>query len=141
MPPSGTTYNPPNVNAFIKTALAFDAKGVKTTITAGTTSNLDYTLTDDCLITGMELITNNGNYGDTVQLQVIDISGIFTGVVGTVLDQVATGWNVVPQSDTQFDIVYPAKILTGMGLRAVYTSTGSTDVFLGVNYKLHKVLL
>lgn len=139
--PSSTTYNPPNVNAFVKSALSFNAHGVKMTATAGTTSNLDYTLTDDCLLTGLEMITNDGNYGDTAVMQVLDGTGAITGVVGTVLQQVATNWNLAPSADTQFDLTYPAKILTGMVLRIIYTSTGSNNPFVAVNYKLHKCLI
>lgn len=139
--PSNTTYNPPNTNAFVKSALNFDAHGVNTTITAGATANLDYTLTDDCLLTGVGLITNQGSYGDTMNLQVIDTTGAFTGVPGALLLQAATNWNVVPSTDDQFDLTYPAKLLTGMTLRVSYTSTGSQNVFLAVNYKLHKCLV
>jgi hypothetical protein len=137
----GSTYNPIHMDDFDKSKLAFDGQGVSTTVTAGTTSNLDYVLTDDCLITGVELIVNNGNYGDTLSLQVVDTTG-FTGyLAGTVLDQFGTNWNVSPISDTQFDIVYPAKIIANLTLRVIYASTGSSNVFIGVNYKLHKCLV
>jgi hypothetical protein len=139
--PSGTAYNPLHVDDFEKNKLAFDAQGVSTTVTAGGTATLDYTLVDDCLITGVELIVNSGNYGDTLNLLIIDSSGVFTGTPGTVLDQFATNWNVPPIADTQFDMMYPAKILTGMTLRVSYTSTGSNNVFLAINYKLHKCLV
>ena len=139
--PSNTLYNPVRTVDFDKTKLTFDGQGVSATITAGATSNLDYILTDDCLITGLELIVNDGNYGDTVSLRLVDTTG-FTGYpAGTVLDQFGTNWNIAPVSDTQFDIVYPAKIIAGLTLRVAYTSTGSNDVFLAVNYKLHKVLV
>ena len=139
--PSNTTYNPPNTNAFVKSALNFNAQGVSTTVTAGTTANLDYTLTDDCLLTGICLITNQGNFGDTIKLQVVDTTGAFSGTPGTVLLQAANNWNVVPSTDDQFDLTYPAKIYAGLTLRAVYTSTGILNVFLAVNYKLHKCLV
>lgn len=139
--PSGTTYNPPNINAFVKTALVFDAQGVSSTVTAGATTNVDYTLTDDCLITGIELIINNGNYGDTADLQIVDLTGAFGAGVGAVLNQFATNWNLPPITDTQFDMAYPAKILASMTLRMKYTSTGTSNVFVAINYKLHKVLI
>jgi hypothetical protein len=138
--PSNTTYNPPNINSFIKSALSFDAQGVSTTATANSASNLDYTLTDDCLITGMELIISNGNYGDTANFQIVDSTGAFSGTPGTVLNQFASNWNVPPTADLQFDMSYPAKILATMTLRIVYTSTGSVAPFIAVNYKLHKIL-
>jgi hypothetical protein len=141
--PSNTKYNPLHVDEFEKTKLNFNAHGVNTTVVLGTTANLDYTLTDDCLITGAELIVNGGNYGDTLNLQVVDLSGAFTGTPGTVVNQFATNWNAPPQCDTQFDTAYPAKIYAGLTLRLVYTSTGLgvTPVFLAVNWKLHKVLM
>jgi hypothetical protein len=139
--PSNTTFNPINVGGFDKTKLTFDAQGVSATMAAATSSNLDYTLVDDCLITGIELIINNGNYGDTANLQIIDLTGEFSGTPGTILNQFATKWNLAPVSDTQFDLPYPAKILMGMTLRVVYASTGLIDPFIAVNYKLHKVLI
>jgi hypothetical protein len=136
-----STYNPIHENDFEKNKLTFDAQGVSTTVTSGSITNLDYTLTDDCLITGVELIVNNGNYGDTLSFQVVDTTG-FTGYpVGTVLDQYATNWNVAPVTDTQLSVVYPAKIITGLTLRVVYTSTGSSNPFIALNYKLHKCLV
>lgn len=139
--PSGTTYNPPNIASFVKSALNFNAQGVKATLTAGQQGHVDYTLVDDCLLTGMELIVNDGNYGDTMALQVVDSTGAFTGTPGTVILQVATNWNVIPTCDTQFDLSYPAKILTGMTLRIVYNSTGTANPFVAVNFKLHKCLV
>jgi hypothetical protein len=138
--PTNTTYNPPNINSFIKAALNFNAQGVSTTGTAGAVTNLDYTLSDDCLITGMELIINNGNYGDKASFQIVDGSGAFSGTPGTVLNQFATNWNIPPTADTQFDMAYPAKIYAGLTLRIVYTSTGTSNPFIAINYKLHKVL-
>lgn len=137
----GSTYNPRCENDFDKTKLAFDAQGVSITCAAGVTTDLDYTLADDCLLTGLELIVNSGNYGDSVNFQVVDTTG-FTGYpAGTVLDQFATNWNIAPVSDTQFDVIYPAKIIAGLTLRVVYTSTGSSAVFVAINYKLHKCLV
>jgi hypothetical protein len=139
--PSNTGYNPLHIDDFEKDKLNYNGQGISVTITAGQTQNLDYTLTDDCLITGAWIISNAGNYGDYVHFQVVDPSGTFTGTPGTVLNQFATMLYFPAQADTQIDIVYPAKILAGMTLRVVYTSTGDTNVFLAVNYKLHKVLV
>ena len=140
--PSNTTYNPVRTTDFEKTKLNFNGQGVTSTINAGTTTNIDYLLADDCLITGLELIVNNGNYGDFANIQVIDTTG-FTGYpAGTVLEQIGTNWYLSPSTDTQFDIAYPAKIIAGLTLRIIYTSTllvGTT--FVAINYKLHKVLI
>jgi hypothetical protein len=139
--PSGTTYNPPNVLSFVKSALIFNSQGASTTIIAGQISNLDVTLTDDCLLTGLEVVINNGNYGDYINFQVVDPTGFTGHPAGTVLLQPASNWYVAPVYENQYDIVYPAKIVTGLTLRIIYTSTGSSNVFLAINYKLHKCLV
>lgn len=141
--PSNTKYNPLHVSEFEKSKLTFNAQGVNTTVILGTAKSLDYTLTDDCLLTGVELIIDGATYGDTVNLQVVDSTGAFTGTPGTVLNQFVTNWNVSSTSDAQFDMAYPAKIYAGLTLRLNYTSTGAgiTFVYLAVNWKLHKVLV
>lgn len=140
--PSNTTYNPTHINDFEKTKLNFNGQGVTSSISAGTTTNIDYLLTDDCLITGVELISNNGNYGDYIIMQVVDTTGIAGYPPNTVLEQIGTNWYLPPTADTQFEIVYPAKIITGLTLRIIYKSTallGTT--FIAINYKLHKCMI
>jgi len=139
--PSNTTYAPQKTADFIGTQLRFNAQGVSTTISHGTTGNLDYLLADDCLITGAWVISNNGNFGDKANFQVLDTStGTYSGTPYAPLNQFISNWYFPPTTETQFDMVYPAKIYTGMTLRLIYTSTGSSDVFVAINYKLHKVL-
>lgn len=140
---SNTKYNPQHVNDFEKSKLSIDAQGVTAAVANGTTSNMDLTLTDDCLLTGVVFFTNASGYGDYVQLQVVDASGAFTGTPGTVLLQPATNWYVSPGSYLSMDADYPAKIYAGLTLRVVYTNVaiglGSTQIFM--NYKLHKCLI
>jgi hypothetical protein len=140
--PSNTTYNPTNIRDFEKTKLNFDAQGVKGTLTPNTTTTLDYLLTDDCLMTGLEVIVHNGNFGDTANLQAVDTTGITGYPAGTVLQQFATNWNIASDADIQIDMAYPAKIIAGLTLRVVYTSTSLlTPPFVAINYKLHKILV
>jgi hypothetical protein len=133
--PSNTTYNPPNIYSFTKTALLFSARGISTTVTAGSSANLDITMTDDCLLTGVELITEAAAFGDTLTLQVLDPTKT------VVLETAASNWYISSTSDQQFEMVYPAKILAGLTLRVIYTSVGTSNVFLAINYKLHTVLI
>jgi hypothetical protein len=138
--PSGTTYKPTRVADFEAAKLNYNAQGVSTTITAGTTGNLDYTLSDDCLITGAWMLSDGGQFGDTASFQVVDTAGILAPA-GTVLNTFITNWIIPPNVDEQFEMAYPANVYAGLTLRLVYTSTGSTNVPLAVNYKLHKVLV
>lgn len=139
--PSGTTFNPNRVLDFEKIKLVFNAIGTSATISAGATSSIDLLMVDDCLLTGAWLITNNGSYGDSFNFQVIDSTGAFTGTPGAVLLQPVSNWLTAPTTDTQLDMVYPAKIYAGLTLRVSYTSIGASSVFVAINYKLHKVLV
>ena len=139
--PLGTTYTPTRASDFESSKLSFNAQGVFVLATAGDITNLDYTPTDDCLVTGCWLIVNDAAYGDTASFQVVDTSGAFTGTPGTVLNQFITNWYMAPKVDTQIDMIYPAKIFGGMTLRLVYKSVGTVSPFVATNYKLHKVLI
>lgn len=139
--PAGTTFNPNKISDFERLKLTFNALGVSTSVIAGTVANIDLTMTNDCLLTGAWLIVNGGNYGDSINFQIVDGTGAFTGTPGTVILQPITGWSVPPTTDTQVDMVYPAKIYTGLTLRVIYTSTGTSDAFIAINYKLHKVMI
>lgn len=139
--PANTTYKPARVGDFEASKLNYDARGVSTTIPAGTQKDLDLVLADDSLITGAWMIVHDGYFGDTANFQVVDTAGAFTGVPGFVLNQFVSNWYLPPTANEQFELVYPAKVYAGLTLRLVYTSTGPSDVFLAVNYKLHKVLI
>jgi hypothetical protein len=139
---TGSTFNPVRISDFDKTKLTFDAQGAMMTVSAGQTTNVDLTLTDDCLITGAWLVSDsNTAFGDYACLQVVDTTGITGYPAGTVLSQFVTNWYVIPNMDEQFDVPYPAKIIAGLTLRLVYISTGTNNAFIAVNYKLHKVLV
>lgn len=140
--PSRTKFNPATTSDFDKNKLLFDAQGVSTTITPNTTSNVDLTLTDDCLITGAWLIISNSQNTDYLCFQIVDTTGVTGLPPGTVLNQFITNWYLDSSVNTQFDMLYPAKILSGLTLRVVYTSTSSTiSPLISINYKLHKVLV
>lgn len=139
--PNGTTYKPVRVQDFESSKLLHNGMSAQALVPAGTSANIDLVFTDDHLLTGVWAIMNDGAYGDKVSIQVYDVTGAFTGTAGTVLNQFITDWYVPATMCEQFDIPYPAKILGGMGLRAVYTSTGVSNVFVAMNFKLHKVLV
>jgi hypothetical protein len=141
--PSNTTYNPIHVADFDKTRLLLAAQGVTANASYGTSTNLDLLLSDDCLLTGLVFFTNSGAYGDYANLQIVDTTGITGAPPGTVLDQVATNWYICPNQYFEVESVYPAKIMAGLTIRLVYTSTsiGVGSTFVAVNYILHKCLI
>lgn len=141
--PSSTDYNPTRVMDFEASKLVYNGQGVSASMTIGTTTNLDYTFVDDCLVTGFYIVSNGGTFGDRISLQVVDMSGAFTGTPGTVMAQLMTNIRLPPVADKEFKVAYPRKALTGMGLRVSYTSTAilGLPVFFAINYELHKVLV
>ena len=124
-------------------------QGVQQTISNGITGNIDLKLTDDHLLTGVQVIVDKSVFGDTLNLQVCDKDLMLQGVYGAaittmypnypILRQFATNW--VVNSDCQIKIskekLYPAKIYAGLYLRCSYTSTGTVPVNVAVNYDLH----
>src|SRR5271165_1961125 len=59
-----------------------DAQSVQGTVTAGQTANIDLKLNDDHFITGLEVVANNSNFGDTVTMQVVDTDGVLPAKYG-----------------------------------------------------------
>lgn len=139
--PNNTTYSPPNIASMIRTALSFNGQGVSITVPHGTNANLDYLMTDDNLMTGAWIVINNGQYGDYIHFQIVDTTGITGHPAGTILNQFITQFYVPSTLSTQLDMLYPAKIIAGLTLRCVYNSTGTSDVFLALNFKFHEVLI
>jgi hypothetical protein len=139
---TNSTFNPTKVADFDKLKLNFNGMGVIGTATAGTTTNIDLALTDDNLITGAMLQCQNMTWGDSVSLQVVDVTGVYAPA-GTVLSQFVTNWYVITDFERQIDlqINYPAKLLAGLYIRVSYTSTGTTAVNVSANYTLHKVMV
>lgn len=135
--PSNTAFDPQNISLFEKSKLNKDAQGVSVTVTAGATVNLDLILADDCVIAGGTCFLAKGSaQGDTVDFQVIH-------PVYGMINQFVTSWFMDPDSTLQPVPTsnYPAKLFTGLTLRVVYHSTGSSDVWIAVNYNKEKVLV
>lgn len=130
-----STFDPQNIYDYQKAKLNKDAKGVSGTATAGQTTNLDLTLTDDSLITGGNLICVGQAQGDYCHLQVV--------YGGTVISQYVTDWFIDPNNSVQKTpiVYYPAKLPTGFTLRLVYVSTGQNNVWIALNYDKEKVIV
>jgi hypothetical protein len=140
--PSNTTYNPGNINDFVKIALNYAGTGVSSSAAPGTTTSIDHILTDDMLLTGAQVLANMPVFGDSMTFQVMDKTGVFYPA-GTVLNTFISNWQCTSDFQEQIDanINYPAKIPAGLCLRLIYTSTGTASVAVSINYDLHKILL
>lgn len=96
-------------------------------------TNLDYIMPADRKINGTQIILQNHAFGDSLKFQVVHPqSGI--------LDEFATNWYVSPDKNDQGIIKteYPAQLYTGLIIRLVYNSVGSTNVKVLCNATMHE---
>lgn len=133
---TGTYFKPTRLIDMENTSLEGAGQGVSAVCGPGigTTTNLDITLTDDVIATGLVLVVAGASLGDYVTMQVL--------LNGTVVKTPLPGPWYLPQTNTlNFDFVMPIKIIAGLTLRIIYTNTGLlVTPYLAVNYKLWKVL-
>ena len=118
----------------------FRGKGIKDTAIAGQITNIDYKITEERWINGVNMILENHVIDDSVSFEIVDIDNIFGLGENTVLDRFAESWRVCTDESDQHSILipYPARIIAGLYIRIVYTSTGSTNVIVRCNLFLHK---
>jgi hypothetical protein len=140
--PIGTKFAPSNSLEYGSKSLNADMRGVLFTATAGTSTSNDLLVSNDSLIDGAILIVIGASLGDTLTAQVVDVDNMLGYGAGTVLGQYLTSWYMNPNESFQLEFTspYPAKLFGGLYLRMTYTSVGSSDVSVIINYKLHKVL-
>jgi len=115
----------------------FCGQGVKNIITASSTGNIEFTVLPGIYnFNAVEIL--NGNYGDVVQLRVMDDAlGTYTTVPNMILNQFGTNWNM--RQELIKDLPYPAKLQEGMIIRVVYTNNSLADREIYFNLDLHKI--
>ena len=135
----------------------FNGQGIEGTASAGQTTDIDFTLTEENYINGMELFLKGQAYGDYLHFQVVDKDYTYAGILypaeaepgvpwssvaptGVPLNQFGTHWYVDPDVCNQdaIRIEYPARLLVGFTVRLQYTSVGTETVDLKCNLFLHK---
>jgi hypothetical protein len=133
---NNSLFDPQNRYEYTKYKMEVSNKGIRGVCAYGTTTNIDYTTTDDVLFVGLQFGLKNQVDGDTIHLEVHH-------PVAGLLKRFASDWQIF--EDTQIQIneeaVFPAKIPAGLIIRFVYNSTGAVDVIAKLNLRLHKVLV
>lgn len=132
-----STFDPASVLDFTKYKVNKYADAIEATVTAGTTSDIDYELADDMLLHGGSiLMVKNAAWGDYVKLQIVHPQA---GVLATFVNK----WFIddTVRAQTSPTVNYPGKVVTGLKLRIKYTSTGQTDVEVKMNWNLEKVIV
>lgn len=130
------------VDVFASDNVSANNQGMMAIIPAGKVTYVDLKMLDDNFLTGGILRTLNTQFGDYVDLQVVDVDNILRAGNNIVLAQYCTSWYLRSDSQEQLNetINYPAKVLSGLYLRLVYHSVGLENVTVTVNYRLHKAL-
>lgn len=138
----GSKYSPGSVKDYSAKDLNIALRGCKFVANAGQVTTNDFLINDDTLINGAIVIVLNSSLGDTIACQVIDKDNVLGYGTNVVLAQYCVDWYMNPSETEQLDFMcqYPAKIITGLYLRTLYTSVGITNSDVIVNYRLHKVL-
>jgi len=115
----------------------FRGKGVKLLCPKGEATNIDYAIPAGTFrFNGIEVL--NGDYGDEVQLQIVDtVAGSYSGVPSYVLDQFGDTWNM--SKELKKVLPYEATIYSGMIIRVKYTNNTENDKMVYVNHDLHLV--
>lgn len=138
-----TIYAPVNVNSLEAAKLKRNDDAVSGMAAYGTSTNFDLKVTtDDHLLLGGELIVEGAAQGDYVRFQVVDVENVIGYGAGVMLDEFVRKRFVASEKYTaMISSRFPAKLKAGLYLRVIYTSVGSTDVFVAINYDISKVLV
>lgn len=112
------------------------------TVTAGQTANLDWQIEQlqwegtnkDSFFDGVEYYAKNGEIGDKIKFQVVDVDGLVSPP-GTVIEEFGDVY-AMPNSPTDI-ILYKGKLVPGLYARLVYVSTGGQDVVIVCNMFRH----
>jgi len=137
----------------------FRGKGYSGLATAGTTTTIDWEITEERWTNGIHIFLKDQVFEDTFNIKVVDTTYTYAGVLydatydpeganlawsvaqpnGVELQPFITDWNVCDDMQSQKPLKsdYPARIFAGLFLRCEYTSTGPSDVKIGMNGLLH----
>lgn len=140
--PSNTKFKPQSKLDYSSDNLNTNLKGVLFSANFGTDTIYDYCVSEDNLIDGASVHCINSSLGDKITFQVVDKDNILGFGENTILGQYMTDWYINPNITEQLSYIseYPAKIYTGLYVRIIYTSVGSVNVDVIVNFRLHKIL-
>lgn len=116
----------------------FRGTGIKKTVAAGASENIDFEIPyNKCNYNGIEIL--NGAYGDKVQLQILDnATGTFSTVPNMVLDSFGIDWYMKKEL-TQI-LPYDATLYKTMIIRVVYENNTPESKIIYVNHYLHEAI-
>jgi hypothetical protein len=108
------------------------------TVTAQTTKDIDYKITQERYINGGKLMVNNIGPDDKITFQVVDKDNVLGYGAGVVLDEFIKDFYLPQNESLHVQLDYPAKIYAGLYLRLKYTNTNLADsITIKCNLYLH----
>ncbi len=134
-----TKFNPGNLSEINNVMMKANNQGVIGSCPAGAT-NIDFTPTSDTIITMINIVAQNCNWGDYLDCKVVDVSGTYFPA-GTVVTQVITSAYMSSESKWSLSLYVdmPVKVLGGLTIRMIYTNTGSNIVGIAFNYHAYDI--
>jgi hypothetical protein len=142
---SSSTFVAQEIKDFNAGNSELDVEGTGlTTANLNAATNIDYAMTADSYLIGVQLNVSGATMGDTLDIQVIDKDNILGHGSNFVVKSPVNGFPMLTdqQSQGKFSSVTPgAKILSGLYLRIVYHSTSVlTAARVSAAYAFQKVL-
>ena len=121
-----------------KTGLTFKGHGFSSICINGQTTDIDWTVpTGTFLFNAVEIL--NGDYGDIVQLQIIDTEiGTYSTVPDYILNEFGTNWNM--RKEMIKALPYDATLMEGMIVRFKYSNNSGVDKVIYANIDLHQLI-
>ena len=108
------------------------------TVTANTTKSIDYLISQDRYVNGGKLIISNMGNDDKISFQVVDKDNVLGYGANVVLDEFIKDFYLPLNESLNVQLDYPAKIITGLYLRLIYTNTNLVnDATVKCNLYLH----
>ena len=95
----------------------FRGASFKDTVTANTTKDIDFLISQERWINGGRALVDNIGADDQVTFQVVDKDNIFGFGAGVVLDQFISGYYVPQDGNLEIALAYPARLVAGLFLR------------------------
>jgi hypothetical protein len=106
------------------------------TFPAGQATSVTEPVTEPIFLQGGYFWMQGPARGDTVTLEVVDVDDVLGGGANTVVSTYVAAMPVAPWDHTG-ELAAPTagNIPAGLYLRITYTSTGASDVHMGVTYR------
>lgn len=117
--------------------------GVSGTASASTTTNIDTKINDDCLVRAIRPVLQDMNFGDYIDLYVIDKDGAYFPP-NTILKHPIQNYYIdyLQPFNSRYEAVAPYKVLGGLYFRLSYTNSSIlVPVRVKINFELLKALM